>query len=876
MVSEWPLVGRASDLQVLLEALRRPASGGCVVAGPPGVGKTRLAREAAAALGQDTSVEWTAATAASASIPFGALAHLLPGPASDAAEDRARLLRGAREAVVDRAGGRTLVLAVDDAHLLDAGAAALVHQLVTTGMGRVLLTVRTGEVPVDAIQTLWKDGLVQRMDVGPLARQDVDVLVEQVLGGPVEQTTLQRFWQLSGGNALYLRELLLGVVGSGAIVELGAVRRWAGAFRPSDRLSTIIDDRVRTAGPGARDVLDHLALGEPLPLDVLLELCDHDAVAEVERSGLVVVDGAPPAARLCHPLYAEALRAAAGVVTRRRVAGRLAAAMGAGASTSSATLLRVARWQVESAGPVDPDLLTRAASMANLLLEHEEAERLARRATERGGGFRAGLELGWALNHQGRSAEAEIVLRPLSSEAVSDQDRVDLVVARYFGRSSATGFRPELEPLLLDAEAAVQTPHLQAFLRAQRATLLVFSGRVDEGVALATMAVDGDDEPSALRAVPALGGAWLCDGRATSAAALAERMLEPALRLREELPQAPAWVVSVLLPALVTSGRLDDAEGVLRVSEASIERGITSGETVSFVAFGKGMVALHRGCVRTARRWLQESVPALREVSRWRTPLLLAQLAEACALSGDSAGAAAATAEAEELVAGAQVYEGLVRRARAWAAVARGRRSAAVELSLEAAAWSEDHGQRTAAMHALHDAVRLGAGARAAERLAALAPGVEGRWAACFLLQARGVLAGDGDLLEMAATDLEASGAMLLAAEAAAQAGGAFAGKGLRTSAARAAARAHRLAEGCEGARSPALQELDQPPGLTRREREIAALAAEGLSSPEIAERLVVSVRTVEGHLHRIYVKLGVHDRAALARDATDTDTDPV
>ena len=52
---------------------------------------------------------------------------------------------------------------------------------------------------------------------------------------------------------------------------------------------------------------------------------------------------------------------------------------------------------------------------------------------------------------------------------------------------------------------------------------------------------------------------------------------------------------------------------------------------------------------------------------------------------------------------------------------------------------------------------------------------------------------------------------------------------------------------------------------LTRREREIAALAGQGLASPEIARRLTVSTRTVEGHLHRLYTKLGVNRREDLA-----------
>jgi len=56
---------------------------------------------------------------------------------------------------------------------------------------------------------------------------------------------------------------------------------------------------------------------------------------------------------------------------------------------------------------------------------------------------------------------------------------------------------------------------------------------------------------------------------------------------------------------------------------------------------------------------------------------------------------------------------------------------------------------------------------------------------------------------------------------------------------------------------------------LTAREREIAGLAAAGLSSRAIADRLTLSVRTVDSHLSRVFAKLGVTSRAQL-RDLRD------
>jgi DNA-binding NarL/FixJ family response regulator len=68
------------------------------------------------------------------------------------------------------------------------------------------------------------------------------------------------------------------------------------------------------------------------------------------------------------------------------------------------------------------------------------------------------------------------------------------------------------------------------------------------------------------------------------------------------------------------------------------------------------------------------------------------------------------------------------------------------------------------------------------------------------------------------------------------------------------------------GLHTPATATGGVPLPLSDREREIATLVASGWSNRQIAEHLVVSVRTVEGHLYRIYKQLGINEREQLVR----------
>ena len=173
----------------------------------------------------------------------------------------------------------------------------------------------------------------------------------------------------------------------------------------------------------------------------------------------------------------------------------------------------------------------------------------------------------------------------------------------------------------------------------------------------------------------------------------------------------------------------------------------------------------------------------------------------------------------------------------------------------DAAADVRAHGELAAEALLLHEAVRLGHAAETAERLRELAATTTGLLVPVYAAHADALVRNDSAALEEVATRFEKAGFMLHAAEAAAASGN--------------RALFGRLVGHCEGARTPALA-LMSAASLTRREREIAVLAARGLTNKEIASSLVISVRTVDNHLSNAYAKLGIATRAELALALSD------
>jgi DNA-binding CsgD family transcriptional regulator len=216
---------------------------------------------------------------------------------------------------------------------------------------------------------------------------------------------------------------------------------------------------------------------------------------------------------------------------------------------------------------------------------------------------------------------------------------------------------------------------------------------------------------------------------------------------------------------------------------------------------------------------------------------------------------------------GQSMFPGDLARGPAWRLMRAGDLEAAHALLASAQDVAAAGGHVAQAAHAAYDRVRLGRPGDVAGPLADLAARDDGALLAALAAHAGAAAADDAAALESAAEQCAGLGLVLSAAEAASGAAAAAARAGDPRRAAALRRRSAAWAEETEGARTPALLaggsgEVDR---LTAREREIAVLVAQGRSSKEIAAALVLSVRTVDNHLQRVFAKLGVSSRAEVA-----------
>ncbi|MGQ0776827.1 MAG: LuxR C-terminal-related transcriptional regulator [Pseudonocardiales bacterium] len=869
----WTLVGRDSELKFIAERITEPRC--VIVAGPAGVGRTRLAREALmAAAGSGRPTRWVGATNAAAAIPLGAFAHLLP--AVETASDPLTLLQRAGNAIAEDSGQR-LVIGIDDAQLLDELSVTLVHQLALTGAVGIVLTVRTGEPVPDPVVTLWKDGLAERLELQPLPRADVDRLVASVLGGVVDSRTAERLWRASRGNALFLRELVEGGRQTGRLRVEHSVWRWEGSIDPTPRLHEIVAAKLGGLSADERAALELLATCEPLGLGRLAGLTTPGVVAALERSGLVIVEnsGWRAQAWLAHPIYGAVVRDQLPEVDACQLRRRLAHAHLPWQRHDD--LLRVGTLLLDSDElSTNAGVLADAAVRACASLDHDLAARMARAAVDGAGGVPAQLALQEALRWQGKSEEAEQVAVAAEALATDVQDQYRLTVVRALNLFFGRGQLAPAEEMLREAAASAK-PEAAESLRALGGVLAFFAGRPQEaaGFERDMSALAGSAQ---IWAACAAGMGLAAGGRSTetlAAVAVGRAALDGcAMRIdttEPEMALARLLLEHAEMSALLLAGRIRDAQ--TRAAELHtwcMAHPAWAGDGVA--ATHVGWSALAAGRPRTAVRWLSEAAARLGHSDPGGSlQLCAALLAQAYAVLGDGAAARRVLDGTAPPHIGPHhpshhigVFEPEILLAEAWLAAADDHLPHSADRAIRAASVAADLGQPAVQARALHTVVRLGRASEVVGSLQKLAEESDSPLVAAYSKHADAAAEGAGGTLDDVATEFDEMGAVLLAAEAASHASAAHERAGSRRRAAASATRAAGLARMCEMARTPAFRQLAPLP-LTSREDEVADLVVQGMNNQAIAKQLVLSVRTVEAHLAHAYAKLGIRSRAELA-----------
>jgi len=892
--ADWPLVGREEELDLLRRTRSSVPPESTVITGPPGVGKSRLAH---VAMTEAAREGWgTLAIRGStgfSGVPLGPFRTVLSIPSSSTLTELVGSVE--RELKVMQSAKGLLVLA-NDCQDLDEPSIGLLHQLVATGSIVCLLTVRSGSHLPAGLTDLWKDGLAQRLELQNLSQGETAELLAAALAGGVQDSSANRIWQTTGGNPLYVREVVLSSVETGALREVGGEWRWQGEWAQGGRLQEIVAARIGRLGPDASTAMEIVALAGSLPVSLVGDLTSPRAVEELEEHALVTVErvGRRLEVAITHPLHSEVLRSQMPALRQRAMWRTLADALMSTGIRRNADRVRLACWSLEAGRAIDPMTLALGTDAALYGIGHaisgrlneifplsavtipggegpvvrqdfDVAIRLAETAFESSGSLADGVALAQALAWTGAIDRAEAVLDDLAERAEDFDDRARLALAlawiRFWGRYQADTAVDALVDVAsndgcdrgLRAEAYQQLAGI-ALNMAQPAAALAYANEAatTEGVELSQSV-----------AAPPAAAALVYLGRCGEAIALVDRAVPVARENGHTL--ALAMLLFAKAGALAGSGALEESKDLANwLRQVSLSNDLL-GATATFGVL-LGQILLRQGKPASAGRILRDSsgLFAEHDILGYR-PWALLNLARAKAMTGAEVAAAAALDDAGRLSHMVRHFEGSRYLAEIELNTLAGRSVAALDVARQGVEWARGAGMILDEATVLDAWMRIAPSKAVAARLAELAALTDSEFVAVLSDHARALVDRNADALLATSERFAAMTAWWMAAEAAAEAARLFD----RRRQSRSSKAAYRLAAGyagrCEGARTSLAEGAGGTIPLTKREREIAMLATAGHSSQVIADRLSVSRRTVESHLHHAYVKLGVTDRAELA-----------
>ena len=272
------------------------------------------------------------------------------------------------------------------------------------------------------------------------------MLLSATFDGSVDPDAAQRLWNLTRGNALYLRTIVEQEVADGRLVKQHGSWRWIGDPMMPPGLGRA--DRIADWGPPTpvSDVVDALAVGEPIELAALRRITDPAAVEEADTRGLITLEPAVGGVevRMTHPLYGEARRRRAPATKQRRLRGLVATELAESDDCDDIqVVVRRATSSLDSDLTPDTELLVRASQgRAVWLGDLPLADRLAEAAIRAGAGPEPSFVRAHALSWLGRGEEADAVLAEIGTSQLTGGDHARLAFLRGSNMLWALGWSP--------------------------------------------------------------------------------------------------------------------------------------------------------------------------------------------------------------------------------------------------------------------------------------------------------------------------------------------------------------------------------------------------------------------------------------------------
>ncbi|MEV6317843.1 LuxR C-terminal-related transcriptional regulator [Streptomyces sp. NPDC051776] len=873
-MTRWPLVGRSSEVGALEEGLTNPACDTCVIYGVAGVGKTRLADEFLELAAQRGHVcRRVSASDAARTVPLGVIAHLLP-PDTDVSDPVTRLHRTIQELRTEPRPGKRQVWFVDDLHFLDDTSAAMIGQLLDAGAVFLLGTVRSGAPLSEAVAGLDRGDRRRSFELRAWTLREVETVLSAVLDGPVEHGTALQLHHTSGGNALFLKELVHGALENGVLIGAGGLWRLSGPIPSTQRLDETIRRRIGSVSPDGRAILDHIAVCGPMSGDCRAE----NVLEELEQLGLIHAraEGRRLVVELAHPLYGQVLRSGLGGMHKRRLLLDSVLRLERLGARRREDQLRIVTWQLDATGTADLKQLWRAARTAHAASDFVSVVRLVEAIVRLEGSAGPRMMLGDALWKLGRVSEAERALQRAADAATSTEEFVDATILRVLCLTWGLLRLDEAIAVIRGAQARLGDAQIGDALRAVEVQVWFLAGRTTRGLQVLPDLDAIADPRIRIAAAPGTALALSIAGRTADALRLIERSCHEQLVLSESAKFFdPRMLLAARTAVLVHAGRVEEAR---RLGESSYADAAADQAFLpqAWLAFALGMVEYPAGNGAQARSW-QVTALTLATDHHYRGVawVVLPNLALTAAAMGDGETAEDLWTQAQRLSPG-EYQRPEAAAVPGWILAADGELGAARDALARAADLARGGGAYTIEALHLFGIARLGGATRVHRRLADIAAQSDNPLIALQAEHASALHHQNPEHLLRIAERFEESGLLAAAAHSYSMAAEFFSSRSEPRSATAAAAQAVRLSVRCQGVHV-AFPVAASPSPLSTREKEIALLAAEGRSNREIADQLYLSARTVGNHLYSVYQKLGVTSRGQLTgsprRHAGQVDT---